>query len=214
MTTHTIFLIRHGITEWIEQGIVHGSLDSPLSEHGQWEAQQTANALAGCNITHIYCSPQGRAMETASFLAQKFPDATFTQLNGLKEMDLGKMEGKRDLSKKYKKYPLLALIILPIWFVTRGVSGEKQAHLKERTAEAWTRILAEENEGNIAIFSHGIALNALTSQIPFKDPAMRKKRQRFHTCSITQVEVDETRQAKITSSNNITHLEKASMYAN
>ncbi len=42
-----ITLVRHGTTEWIEQGRLHGQLDAPLSARGRQEAELAARALAG-----------------------------------------------------------------------------------------------------------------------------------------------------------------------
>ena len=206
MTTHTIFLIRHGTTEWIEQGIVHGSLDSPLSEYGRWEAQQAANALMEHDISHIYSSPQGRALETAGIIAQKLGDVPITQLDNLREMDLGCMEGRKDTSRNIKRYPLLAVVILPIWFTIFGMSGEKQAHLKQRVMQAWRDILAQTADGNIAVVSHSAALNALTAQLPSDTHIEKKKRRNFTTCSISTVFIDEQGQAVIKEINNTKHI--------
>lgn len=207
MTTHTIFLIRHGTTEWMEQGIVHGSLDSPLSEQGRKEAQQTAAALQSLNITRIFSSPQGRALETAGIIAQKLGGIPITQLDNLREMDLGSKEGKKDIYSKVKRHPLLAFILLPVWFIAFGISGEKQSLLKQRIMKAWTDILSEKTDGNAAVVSHGIALNALTTKLPYDTQVRKKKRQNFKPCSITTVSIDEHQQAAIKDINNTKHIE-------
>lgn len=206
MGNRTIYLIRHGTTEWIEQGIVHGSLDSPLSEYGRLEAQQAAAALAGRDIKHIYCSPQGRALETAGIIAQKLGDMPITQLDNLREMDMGCMEGRQDAFRKIKRHPLLAVVILPILFTVFGISGERQADLKKRVLQAWGEILAQTADGNIVVVSHGAALNALTAQLPYDTHLEKKKRQNFKTCSITTVFIDDQKQAVIKGINNTKHI--------
>lgn len=158
------------------------------------------------DISHIYSSPQGRALETAGIIAQKLGDVSITQLDNLREMDLGCMEGRRDTSRNIKQHPLLAVVILPIWFTIFGISGEKQAHLKERVMQAWREVLSQTADGNIAVVSHGIALNALTAQLPYDTHLEKKKRQNFLTCSISIIFVDEQQQAVIKDINNTKHI--------
>ena len=207
MVKKTIYLIRHGTTEWIEQGRVHGSSDSPLSKFGEWEAQQAAGALANCGITHIFASPQGRAMQTAGFIAEKIPAVQITPLDGLREMGFGKMEGKRDLYKKYSRFPVLFIFVAPVWFTMLGLTGEKRANLHSRVLAAWQHILSQENTGNIAIVSHAIALNTILAILPCSGELKKKKRYSLGSCSISQVKIDEHGQAYLAVVNNTTHKE-------
>jgi broad specificity phosphatase PhoE len=87
-----ITLVRHGTTEWIELGRLHGTLDAPLSTRGRQEASLAATALAKQHFDALYTSPLGRARETAAIIGQ----ATGLEpvlMEGLREMNLGWMEG-------------------------------------------------------------------------------------------------------------------------
>ncbi len=212
MVNKTIYLIRHGTTEWIEQGRVHGSSDSPLSKFGEWEAQQAAEALADCGITHIFASPQGRAMQTAGFIAKKMPTVQITPLDGLREMGFGKMEGKRDLYKKYSRFPVLFIFVAPVWFTMLGLTGEKRVNLHDRVMAAWQHILSQENTGNIALVSHAIALNTILTTLPCIDGIKRKKQYDLGSCSISEVRIDEHGQAYLAVINNTTHKENKADY--
>jgi len=207
MAKKTIYLVRHGTTEWIEQGRVHGSSDSPLSKFGEWEAQQAAEALAGCGITHIFASPQGRAVQTAGFIAEKIPAVQITPLDGLREMGFGKMEGKRDLYKKYSRFPVLFIFVAPVWFTMLGLTGEKRANLHARVMAAWQHILSQEDVGDIAIVSHAIALNTILTTLPSINGIKKKKRYNLASCSISQVKIDEHGQAYLAVINNTAHKE-------
>ncbi|HOJ01071.1 MAG TPA: histidine phosphatase family protein [Anaerolineaceae bacterium] len=208
MVAKTIYLVRHGTTEWIEQGHVHGALDSPLSKFGEWEAQQAAGALLGHNITHIFSSPQGRAMQTAGFIAEKLPAASITPLEGLREMGFGFMEGKPDLYKKYSRFPFLFIFIAPVWHAMLGFTGEKRADLHSRVLNAWQRILAHQDQGNIVVVSHALAINVILTTLPCGEGM--KKRERYHlgTCSISEVRIDEEGKATLAVINNTTHLQE------
>jgi len=206
MVTQTIYLIRHGTTEWIEQGRTHGALDSPLSTFGQWEAQQTAGALKDREITRIFSSPQGRAMQTAGYIAEKIPAVEVAPLDGLREMGFGFMEGKPDQFKKFSKNPFLIFLFAPIWFILLGLSGEKRAKFQKRVLEAWQYILSQNNPGNIVVVSHAIALNMILHTLPCGTDVKKKKRYSLGTCSISKVEIDEQGQPILTQINSISHL--------
>lgn len=62
-----IFL-RHGKTEYNEQGLTQGWCDSPLSKTGLKQASYTKEALKDVVIDYAYCSPSGRARQTASIV--------------------------------------------------------------------------------------------------------------------------------------------------
>lgn len=162
--------------------------------------------MTGRNIRYMYSSPQGRALETAGIIMQKLGDIPITQLDDLREMDMGCMEGRKQFSRNIQRYPLIANVILPIWFTVFGMSGEKQSHLKQRVMQAWRDILAQTANENIAVVSHSAALNALISQIPHDSHIEKKKRRNLKTCSITTVFIDEQQQTIITDINNTTHI--------
>src|SRR4030043_435873 len=64
----SLVLVRHGETEWMERGRLHGRLDSPLSPTGRRHAEQAAQRLHRERFDALYTSPLGRAMETAAIL--------------------------------------------------------------------------------------------------------------------------------------------------
>lgn len=68
-TSLRIILVRAGSTELDDQGRISGSLDMPLSETGNREAQQTAVELAPLGIDIIYSSRCLAAQQTAEQLS-------------------------------------------------------------------------------------------------------------------------------------------------
>lgn len=66
---YTLYLLRHGQTEWNRDGRIQGGLDSPLTSLGRKHAAQQADILArsvvGLNQMSYFCSPLPRAQETA-----------------------------------------------------------------------------------------------------------------------------------------------------
>lgn len=67
----TIFLVRHGETEWNRERRYQGRLDSPLTPRGVAQARAIGRLLAGlpeAAAAPIVASPQGRARRTAELI--------------------------------------------------------------------------------------------------------------------------------------------------
>jgi probable phosphoglycerate mutase len=65
----TLYLCRHGQTQWNQQNLLQGQLDSPLTEQGKQQAQSLANKAKPWAIDAVVSSPLGRAKETAAIVA-------------------------------------------------------------------------------------------------------------------------------------------------
>jgi probable phosphoglycerate mutase len=70
----TIYLLRHGQTEWNREGRLQGRLDSPLTEQGRRQAAAMGEILF-CELgaepdALLLSSPQPRALATAAIVAQ------------------------------------------------------------------------------------------------------------------------------------------------
>ncbi len=65
----SIYIVRHGETQWNKQEVFQGQLDSPLTQKGVTHAKSIANHLLGKEISCIFSSPLGRARQTAEIIA-------------------------------------------------------------------------------------------------------------------------------------------------
>jgi broad specificity phosphatase PhoE len=94
----TIYLIRHGQTEFNAVGRYQGRLDSPLTEVGRLQAARMGVLLATLVApgARLVSSPLGRAMATAAIIAEKasLPEAITD--SRLLEISLGSWEGMTD----------------------------------------------------------------------------------------------------------------------
>ena len=61
----SVFLLRHGATEWSESGQHTGLTDIPLTDEGEAEARSLVPLLAGRSFALVLSSPLSRAMRTA-----------------------------------------------------------------------------------------------------------------------------------------------------
>ena len=70
--TNTIYLVRHGQTNWNILGKTQGHGNSNLTEKGINQAKDLAESMIKYPIDYIYSSDLGRAVETAEIIANKF----------------------------------------------------------------------------------------------------------------------------------------------
>ncbi len=84
--------VRHGETLFNVTARAQGWCDSPLTEQGMAQARACAERLAGERIDRAFCSPAGRAADTAALvLAGRGVQAE--PKPGLREMYFGELEG-------------------------------------------------------------------------------------------------------------------------
>ena len=67
----TIYIVRHGETEWNQKGLVQGHTDIPLTESGEQQAQERAQSLKDVSFEYVISSDLQRAKKTASILVQE-----------------------------------------------------------------------------------------------------------------------------------------------
>jgi broad specificity phosphatase PhoE len=85
----TIYLIRHGQTEWNAEQRMQGRMDSPLTALGVDAARQLAPEIP--EVGAVYASPSGRTLQTANIL---FGGQNIVCDDRLREIDLGDWEGR------------------------------------------------------------------------------------------------------------------------
>ena len=68
-----IYLLRHGATDWAEEGRIQGHTDNPLNPHGKSQAASAGCFFARMNerIDIIVSSPLLRAFQSAEIVADK-----------------------------------------------------------------------------------------------------------------------------------------------
>jgi len=151
----TVFIIRHGITDWHVERRVLGHRDIGLNRTGLLQAQSVAVALADVTIGEIIASPLLRAVQTAEILAEKSGGA-ITRDPRLSDFRVGNWEGMSydDLEARedYKKFNANPL-------VEKLPSGEGLHQIRDRAIGAIDQALSDAPTGeNIAVITHaGIA---------------------------------------------------------
>ncbi len=100
----TIYIVRHGQTEWNVKGLLQGHADSPLTQEGENQAKQIAQELRDVHFDKVFSSDLLRAKRTAEIIVLEKKLAVKTT-KALREMAFGKFEGKpyKDINDAFEK---------------------------------------------------------------------------------------------------------------
>lgn len=156
----TIYLIRHGQTDYNKKGIVQGSgIDASLNELGRQQAQAFYDAYCKMSFEKIYISALRRTKESVSqFIADGIP---YEALAGLNEISWGTSEGTEFTSENNSLYKKL----VNDWHSGKThlavEGGESPEDVMKRQKEALDYILQQSDEKNILICMHGRAMRIL-----------------------------------------------------
>ncbi len=89
----TLYLVRHGETEWNLKNIIQGQSDSPLTEKGKAQALETAMKFEDIHFDAIFSSDTPRAFHTAEVIKQE-RDLIIETSELLRERSFGSYEGE------------------------------------------------------------------------------------------------------------------------
>lgn len=94
--TGTLYIARHGESEWNARGVWTGSTDVHLSEKGFKQAAQLGDALKDVKLDFAYCSEQVRALETLEGILDASGNVSvdFARSSAINERDYGVYTGK------------------------------------------------------------------------------------------------------------------------
>ncbi|MCC5946325.1 MAG: histidine phosphatase family protein [Bernardetiaceae bacterium] len=156
----TIYLIRHGQTEFNRMKLVQGSgVDSNLNDLGRQQANCFFEAYKHLPFDKIYTSALRRTHQTVeNFINMGLP---WTQLTGLNEMSWGDREGREITAEEDEAY----FDMIEGWrrgeLHRKTPGGESPLEVKARQEKALAHILASPEEENILVCMHGRAMRLL-----------------------------------------------------
>lgn len=148
----TIYLIRHGQTEWSLSGQHTGQTDLPLTPEGEIQASKLAPILAKIEFSSVFTSPLQRARKTCEVAGL----ARRSQIDSdLVEWNYGSYEGltSAEILKNNSTWNLFE-------------NGTPEGETPEKVSERADRLIERLGElnGNVALFSHGHFFSALAAR--------------------------------------------------
>jgi broad specificity phosphatase PhoE len=163
-----LFLVRHGATSATEEDRFSGSTGTELSERGRWQAARLGERLAQQNLTAIYSSPLGRALDTARIVAGHCGLDLGTR-DGLREIGHGQWEGmKRDDVEREFAAEYAAWEADPFTFAPAG--GESGVTVLARALPVIREIVTTHPGGQVLVVSHKATLRLVLSSLLAFDP--------------------------------------------
>jgi broad specificity phosphatase PhoE len=156
----TIYLIRHGETDWNLNGRWQGHTDVPLNELGYRQARLVAARLAatGPQFDAIYSSDLARAYQTAWEIGAAVKVAV-QLLPSLREIDLGTWSGLT-YDEIRASYPTEIALLELGQDIPRG-GAETLSALRKRVVEAVDAIAHHHRGETLALISHGGSIRML-----------------------------------------------------
>lgn len=201
-----IYFIRHGETVWNTQQIFQGRSNSPLTTKGIEQAKKLSKYLKDIEFNRIYSSPQGRAIQTTNLILAN-RSFHINHLHELQEIGMGKVEGlpKEQFIDTYPNEYHNFWHNAPEYNPT-PYNGENYQEVLNRVNCGLNKLINENNDGNILVVSHGVALKAVFNIINKKDVCEFSNQAVPQNTSVTIVEYDK-KEFKIVKFSDTSHLE-------
>jgi 2,3-bisphosphoglycerate-dependent phosphoglycerate mutase len=145
----TVYVVRHGQTDWNKDGRIQGGTDNPLNSTGREQAAAMSRLMAEVKVDTVYVSSHQRARQTAEVFQGRTP---IVAMDELRERFFGKFEGAND------KDPA----IVADWNKRRftwadDMEGGETLESQSRRAEAALKTIREKHKdgGTVVIVGHG-----------------------------------------------------------
>jgi phosphoserine phosphatase len=164
----TVYLVRHGVTDWHSAGRVLGQRDVGLNAEGIAQAGRVADALTAASISEVISSPMVRAVQTAELVAERLKVGVARDPR-LTDFRVGKWEGMTysevSASAEYQRFLANPLS-------ERIPGGEDLSQIRERSVAAIEQALEDAPAGeSIAIVTHAGIVRVLLAHYLGSNPA-------------------------------------------
>ena len=168
----TIYLVRHGESEFNKQSLITGHLDPPLTEEGKRQAQAAKLNLGNIKFDAVYTSDLERAVHTGEIIyGSRVPMAN--RLPNLRERNFGSLDGKPShtwdtvsaIKKRIPHYERVHYKHVP--------DMESDHEMTERFIAALKKVAGQNRGKTILVVAHGGAIRtALVKMLGLTDEEM------------------------------------------
>ena len=157
----SLYLVRHGETEWNRTGRIQGHTDVALNQRGRRQIEALAARLAGRDFSAAYSSDLSRTLETAEIVL-KGRQIPLVMDTDLREFSYGEWEGLTVTEIEAQSPNAFALLLGLENNSFAAPGGENSAQVLDRVRRFCARIenLHDAND-DLLIVAHGGTLRAL-----------------------------------------------------
>lgn len=155
----TIYIIRHGETDYNKRGIIQGSgVDSDLNDMGRLQASKFHQAYHHIAFDKVYSSELKRTIQSVEpFIDQGHSHEVMPEFN---EINWGIFEGKVSTPESHRHY----LNIVADWkagLIDRSIEGgESPRDLQRRQEQGLQKLMEREHERQLLLCMHGRAMRS------------------------------------------------------
>ncbi len=155
----TLYLVRHGETDYNAEGRLQGHLPIPLNERGRAQSRKLARKFQEVDIDIIYSSDLPRALQTAQIVAETKRIPVFTDAR-LRERSLGHWEGRLYCEVEHE-------LERSGWI--SHTKGESLEDVRERVMEGLAEIADRHDGESVLLVAHGGSCHAILSTVAGPD---------------------------------------------
>ena len=206
MSKKTIYLVRHGETEFNRRGIVQGSgIDADLNTLGQLQAQAFFEAYRHIPFEKIYTSALKRTHQSVkNFIEQGLPHEAYADLN---EISWGNREGKIPNHGDADYYKMLTETWQSGNLDLQADEGESPKDVQVRLRKMIELITSRQDEKLILIACHGRAMRVLLATL-FADSLTKMDEFPHTNLGLYELEYDnKTKEFSLVRTNDTAHLQ-------
>lgn len=191
----TLYLLRHGETEWNRTGRIQGWAYTRLNDTGRQQAAAAAAYLAAETppIGAVYSSDLPRAEETLTILTDHpaFADCPVTTERAFRERDFGVYQGFESATffEDHPEYSVLFSGTAGREATPEG--GESYGDFIERVTTAYEDLRAElvANDRTAVLITHGGVIERILGHIRDLDDKTLIEEVTVANCSVTKVQL-------------------------
>ncbi len=165
----TIYLVRHGRTDWNDKHLIQGHSDIELNSEGIETAKKLAKEFKKIKFDCVYSSDLLRAKQTAEIVALEQKIGIQTS-ESLRERNFGNVEGKPSQEYFSQINEVLEKLDEEIRYSYKfesNIEMESDREVLERINKFFKKISNIHNRGNILVVSHGGPIRLLLHKFKF-----------------------------------------------
>ncbi|HEY8482764.1 MAG TPA: histidine phosphatase family protein [Spirillospora sp.] len=182
----TLYVVRHGQTEWHAENRYAGVSDVALTETGREQAERLGRWAAGTGAAAVWSSPLSRSRATAAPAAAAL-GLPLTIDGDLAEVDFGSAEG-RTLAEM-PAADVDAFLADPVAGAFPGAEDPRKA--VERGMAALRRIASRHRGERVLVVTHNTLMRlTLCGLLGIAPSAYRKVFPQVRNCAVTELRID------------------------
>jgi len=155
----TLYIIRHGETDWNKEDRIQGRLNSHLTEKGRHNARVLGERLKDIDFAEVITSPSGRTIETTELIV-KDRDVLVQTNEMIMEMDMGPWQGlmKSEIRERYSDAYECFMNSPQLY---QNEDAESFIDIYKRAEDFLHELKSSKQTGNLLIITHGLFIKAL-----------------------------------------------------